>query len=266
MEKLYTVYMHTNKINNKVYVGITCEGVQQRWRNGKGYLRKDKENRFTQPKFARAIQKYGWDNFEHIIWAENLNHDDACRAEKLLIALWDSMNNGYNNTAGGEGTVGKKNSPECRKKISDARIGICVGKNNPRARKVAQYTIDGDLIKVWDYIRQASRNLGISESHIVMCCKNTFGDKTAGGFVWRYVEGEIIYKINKTQTRENKVVQLSKDGHIIRIWVSSAQASRELGIDATSIAGCCKHKPRYKTAGGFRWMYLEEYEKLQIAS
>ena len=34
----YTVYMHKNKINNKVYIGITYQNVKYRWRkNGEGY-------------------------------------------------------------------------------------------------------------------------------------------------------------------------------------------------------------------------------------
>lgn len=53
----YTVYVHVNKINGKMYVGITSQTVEQRWRQGKGY----KHCVF----FYRAIEKYGWDGFEH---------------------------------------------------------------------------------------------------------------------------------------------------------------------------------------------------------
>ena len=53
MQKLYAIYIHKNKINNKVYVGQTCQRhVNFRWgHNGNHY--KD------QPKFFKAIKKYG---------------------------------------------------------------------------------------------------------------------------------------------------------------------------------------------------------------
>lgn len=56
--KNYKVYIHTNIINEKKYVGITKQNLKRRWKNGWGYY--DKSGRCY---FWRAIQKYGWDNF-----------------------------------------------------------------------------------------------------------------------------------------------------------------------------------------------------------
>ena len=35
MTEKYTAYMHKNKINQKVYIGITTQKVEERWKNGK---------------------------------------------------------------------------------------------------------------------------------------------------------------------------------------------------------------------------------------
>lgn len=123
MSENWCVYMHTNKINKKVYVGITSKDVDRRWLEGGGYTGRNKDGSYRQPKFAKAIDKYGWDGFDHIVFAEGLTHDEACHMEKLLIAFWDSMNNGYNCTEGGEGVSGIIRSDEWRRKQSEAQSG-----------------------------------------------------------------------------------------------------------------------------------------------
>ena len=92
------VYMHRNIINNKSYIGISIYGdnPNRRWQNGKGYIK--------QPLFYNAILKYGWDNFEHIIWDKGLSLKKALDVETMLIALFQTNNIvfGYNVSNGGE--------------------------------------------------------------------------------------------------------------------------------------------------------------------
>lgn len=72
----HSVYIHTNKINGKYYAGMTCKEPYRRWgAQGTGYK--------TQPYFWRAIQKYGWDNFDHEIFARNLTEDEADNMERI---------------------------------------------------------------------------------------------------------------------------------------------------------------------------------------
>lgn len=97
--KKWCVYVHTNKINDKKYVGITSRKPEDRWHvNGTGYSK--------QTYFWSAIQKYGWDNFEHEVLLTNLTFENACAAEKYLIQYYKSYDKeyGYNLTLGGEGT------------------------------------------------------------------------------------------------------------------------------------------------------------------
>lgn len=90
MSNNYTIYIHKNKINNKVYIGQTKQNPQKRWDNGRGYE--------TSSRFYNAILKYGWDNFEHLILYTGLSEKEAEEKEKELIAKYNSTNEkfGYN--------------------------------------------------------------------------------------------------------------------------------------------------------------------------
>lgn len=115
----WCVYMHTNKINGKKYIGITSRTPTKRWRkDGKGYKR--------HLHFWNAIQKYGWNNFRHEIILQNETFEFACKAERCLIKHYKSNNPkyGYNDTLGGEG---KLLTEEQKNILSQQRKG----ENNP---------------------------------------------------------------------------------------------------------------------------------------
>lgn len=98
MAKDYCIYEHINKSNGKKYIGLTKQNPpEKRWgKNGSGYS-KNKH-------FARAINKYSWDGFEHDILFESLTEKQAVKKEKQLIKKHKSNNPkyGYNNSKGGE--------------------------------------------------------------------------------------------------------------------------------------------------------------------
>ena len=82
------------KLDGRVYIGQTCMSLKQRsGNNGHRYK--------SCTKFYNAIQKYGWDNFEHIILYQNLTLDEANKKEKELIEQYNSIDNGFNLVAGG---------------------------------------------------------------------------------------------------------------------------------------------------------------------
>ena len=120
---MYTVYQHKNKINGKVYIGITSQKLEQRWGSqGCNYK--------SSPHFYSAIQKYGWDNFEHNILFTDLTKEQACLKEQELIKEYNSMNRefGYNSTSGGD--IFTMNE-ETKQKISQAMIGNQNGLGHP---------------------------------------------------------------------------------------------------------------------------------------
>ena len=58
------------------------------------------------------------------------------------------------------------------------------------------------------------------------------------------------------------VIQLSLNDAYIIEYISANEAYKTTGISASSILQCCNHTKWRKTAGGFKWIYKEEYEKL----
>lgn len=109
MSRMYSIYMHIFP-NGKRYIGITSQNPTSRWRKGKGYI--------GCPKMNRAIQKFGWDNIEHIVLYENLPKGLAEAMEIQMIAEYNTIENGYNIEKGGN--VLGSHSEETRRKIGEA--------------------------------------------------------------------------------------------------------------------------------------------------
>ena len=94
-ENNYSVYVHTNKHNNKKYVGLTKKRPKDRWQRGNGYTHSIY--------FYSAIQKYGWDGFYHDVVADCLSKEEASTLERELIKEYKTTNRiyGYNLNQGG---------------------------------------------------------------------------------------------------------------------------------------------------------------------
>lgn len=191
----WTVYIHKNKINGKMYVGITCQDTNRRWGNGSNYK--------TCRKFYNAIQKYGWQNFEHIIFAQNLTMEEASNMQQLLIKQLDTINNGYNLNFGG---IVQLHCCETKQKISNSvkkfynsQRGLqkrkikplwndenrAVAREKAKDRFIEVYCIQLD--KIYECIADASRQTGLSRSAIRRSCKRS-GDKIKDGHLhFRYL-------------------------------------------------------------------------------
>jgi group I intron endonuclease len=295
-DKKWCVYMHINKINNKVYVGITSRSPEDRWGyNGNNYT-KDK-----QPVFYNAIDKYGWENFEHIIFAEDLTEYEAKHIEVLLIALYKSNCRryknpefGYNMTDGGEGTSGRICTDETKRKISERAKGrvfseelkqkfsaIFSEEGNPfygkhhteetkkmlseiRSIPVIQLSLSGEYIAEFPSGKEASLAIGIDASTINDCCIGKPHCKSGGGYLWIYKKDyNPDIKMSYQNEHLTAVIQLDINGNFIAEYTSIKEASQVTGTHDTGIIACCRG--RYKSSGGYKWMYKEDWEAKEDA-
>ncbi len=78
--------------------------------------------------------------------------------------------------------MGKPLKKETIKKLRDGRRK---GTKNAHSKKVAQYDLDGNLIKIWNYMSEACQKLGVNLASMSSCCNGKY--KTAGGYIWKFV-------------------------------------------------------------------------------
>lgn len=241
-EKIYKVYVYTNKINGKKYVGQTCKTLKQRAnKNGSGY------NKCTY--FYNAIKKYGWDNFIPEILYDNLSKKEADELEiKTIFDLQTTKDKyGYNIALGGN---------------------YC---SNPNKKiPVVKLDIEFNYISRYDSITDASYDTNIDKTNIAQACRHEYSQ--SGGFIWlfendylsnNYDKEFILNEINKEYIHPNAkiVVQCDLKMRFIAEYKNICEASRITGISRTGINDNCLH--RLKTTGGYIWMYKNEYEKIK---
>jgi len=117
------IYILQNKINNKLYIGIT-QNLENRWYQHV-YYSKHPEKTGHHHYIHNAINKYGSENFSMLELENFEKEQEALDAEQFWIQYfrsWD-RNVGYNLTLGGEGTWGRKHKPEHKEKISKSLLG-----------------------------------------------------------------------------------------------------------------------------------------------
>ncbi len=220
---MYTVYQHKNKINGKVYIGITKQKPEQRWRHGQGYK--------SSPHFYAAIQKYGWDNFEHNILFQNLTKEEACKKEQELIAKYHSMDRefGYNSTSGGDVFTMNK---ETKQKISQSMMGNKNGLGHPCSEEKKKK------------ISEAQKGKHLTEKH-----KQKLSEAAKN----RHTPCSNQAKENIRKASHKKPVYCEE---LKTVFESVQECSRQLGIPATNISKLCKG--RGKTLKGYHLRYYDD--------
>lgn len=262
-ERHYSVYVHTSP-SGKYYVGMTGQDVKSRWHGGAGYR--------GQIYFYHAIQKYGWDNFEHEVVASHLTKEEAANFEKLLIRelKQNDPQFGYNITDGGEGHTGisgeknpmwgKHHTEEARKKIAEAGLGKKAWNKgqhhtdevkqkmqqvwkdthvkNAKCRKV-QCIETGEI---FDQAAEATNHYGLNKCAVANAAAS--GSTTTNGYHWKYLTEGVKFK---------KPVRCIDTGVV---YPSLATAAREYGGHSNNISTALKKG--YTMALGHHWEFVEE--------
>ena len=232
----WTVYIHISP-SNKYYVGITSRKPYERWRGGSGY----KKNKH----FYRAIQKYGWNNFEHEIIAEHLTKDEACNMEKLLIASLNSndYHYGYNITAGGEsGLCGEKNYWYGKHHTEEAKIKMSKIHKGKHLSADHKKLISINSKKMWDNPEYKEKHSGKNAS-----CYGRTGEKHP-----------MYGKHGSECSNSKKVICLNS----LEIFDSAVDGAKNKDCNNSKLSMCCRgERLSCGEENGIRlvWMYFDDY-------
>lgn len=275
LERNYKLYVHIAP-NGKRYYGITKQKPEQRWLNGRGY-----DTQY----FARAINKYGWGNIEHIVIYDDLTESEAKELEQYYIQWYDTTNPqyGYNITTGGEGASGynhtkeakqkigaarkgKLHSEEIRQKISQAQKGensYMYGKHHSEeTKKKMSKTRTGkhQTEETKKKISEANKGKQISEKQRKIISEANKGKR---------LSEETKNKISAASKGRNKGKNHSSARSIIcvttnRVFYALMDAERYYNISNTNISKCCRGKQKYagKLSDGTKlvWKYIDIIE------
>ena len=203
--RIGSIYLMTCKRTGKHYVGQTIQNVQKRVSQHFYNAFDTKPGRRGCPKLDSAIKKYGRADFTWKVLETTESLFDRLLYKKLdaleekYIKLYNSFQNGYNCTSGGQqkrleyspeviekfrlGSLGRKQSKETvNKRMETFKERDVFGKIK---RKVAQLDMNGNFIKEWSSISEAAYAIGGSRnSHISDVCQ---GKRTHWhNYKWKY--------------------------------------------------------------------------------
>lgn len=256
------IYVITNKINNKVYVGKTVDYTQRKWQHF---------HTETCPILKKAFSKYGIENFEmtpvltfQAVSKEVLN---TCliELEKLYIKKYDSYKHGYNMTQGGEGLLGYEHTQQAKeaigkkqkaykaqdwvkKKDRERMLGNTLSEEYKRP--ILRYDLEGNFIKEFSWIGEAiediiqdnkyTSNWRSIHSNIIRALvgeSNKQHCNKAYDSMWKYKDSDTYQLVIEPYKRkkEKPVYHYSKEGELLESYRTLREASSATGLSTYTL-------------------------------
>ena len=271
----YKLYIHKFP-NGKVYIGITSQDVDERWRHGEGYKKQ---------LVYRAILKYGWDAISHQVLLSGMTKEQAELKEMEFISAFKSNNPEYGYNVANGGNCYGTHSEETKRKIAEANTGrICTeetrkkislgnsGKKIPKEQrdKISQ-SLKGRVLpqehrerigaakKGFTFSEESKKKISESRKGQKFYCNDpeARGEKISTAMKSRNAERpEIMDKMRSASVERcsKAVLQKTIDGQEVAIWASAAEIERVLGIKHMQISRACRKDG--KVVCGYLWSFV----------
>lgn len=225
------IYQIKNIITGKSYIGLSIN-IEKRWQQHKSALNK---NKHCNNKLQNAWNKDGANNFQWIV-LEECEYKDCFNKEIYYIRLYNSFNQGYNLTEGGD-----------------------KGCSEYWEKPVYVYDLSGNFVTDFRSRAEAERQL---ECHSIKeCCLKTCNrgySKT--NQTWYQYSYEFKEKMSPFvfKGKMKQVYQLNQKGEVLKTFDSGSNACRAVGADPR----CHNLRDAIKTHKmwhGYYWDYVENH-------
>ena len=211
------IYLITNIINDKKYVGFTTQKLSSR-------MKQHQQKCSKCPSIRNAIQKYGWNSFRYDVLAES---EDV---EYLLNVVENEMiqkhKPEYNLSSGGRGGKIGNHSPHPKNRVS-----------------VSQYTHTGEFIRDWYSAKEAAKELHLDNTSITHVCRQDNGALCVGGYQWRYKSDNITFLPPTRLFKQKRIVERIVDG---QVFESLNEAAIDAGVAKSTMVKLCQTQNRYR--------------------
>lgn len=220
-----TIYLRTNLVNGKQYVGQTKDMKLRNnaWKCLKIY--------YANKHLTEDREKYGVDSFNFEILKECDGSEGDFWEQYYIKEYNTKYPNGYNMSDGGKGTPKVYRSEETRKKLSESLKG-----------------------------RHFSPKTEFKKGHVMSEeTRKKLSQSLKGHLAWnkgKHHTKETRKKISEAGKgiikKRQKIYQYTLDGKLVKVW-DSAKECKISGYTECSIYSCCRGER--KTHKGYRWSY-----------
>jgi len=243
------IYLIRNLINGKVYIGQTIN-IKQRIRQ---HINKFKRGKHYNSYFQASMDKYGMHNFELLV-LELCERENLSNLESKYIKQYKS----YKKDKGYNMTLDCNTHIYSTRKIIGSKNRELLIKNNinktANARRVNQYSLNGEFIKTWKSSKEVNQKLGISIGNLNSYLNDFKPTKSLKKFMWKWYENTTEnLDISYYKKRNTKKI-LAYNNDFYKEYLQIKDVVNDLKISRDTISTIIKGtKLEYK---GFKFKYL----------
>lgn len=229
------IYKITNIVNDKIYIGQSIRSIEKRFQRHIN----DAINNILDTHLARAIRKYGKENFTLELIDTANNQDELNQKEQYWIRYYDSVNNGYNETDAiykcGGNTYQYKSDDELnsiKNKISITKTGD----KNPNSKSIKCLNVNTNEELIFSTVEECRKYFN-EKTHRFITTRVLHQTKSLYNGEWAisYIEDEYYSFKSKVNKSGKKVQVINLETNIEMIFESIRLASRNLNISRGKI-------------------------------